>query len=167
MSANVFSPVASRKASAAIVMAVVLAGVVGRGLAMPAVAGDWPQILGPARNGTAAADERLADRWPAGGPPTVWRRPVGGGYAGVAVAGPRVVLFHREGGREVVESLDAATGRAVWTDSHPTTFDLPPLNSTTSRERIWGWSKPREATNATRKEGTSRADYPQASRGRG
>ena len=122
MSANVFSAVASRKAFAAFVMAVVLAGVVGRGLAMPAVAGDWPQILGPARNGTAAADERLADRWPAGGPPTVWRRPVGGGYAGVAVAGPRVVLFHREGGREVVESLDAATGRAVWTDSHPTTF---------------------------------------------
>jgi len=32
--------------------------------------------------------------------------------------------------------------------------DLPPLNSTASRERIWGWSKPREATNATRKEGT-------------
>jgi glycosyltransferase involved in cell wall biosynthesis len=33
-------------------------------------------------------------------------------------------------------------------------FDLPPLNSTTSRERNWEWSKPREATNATRKEGT-------------
>ncbi len=33
-------------------------------------------------------------------------------------------------------------------------IDLPPLNGTTSRERIWGWSKPREATNATRKEGT-------------
>ena len=32
--------------------------------------------------------------------------------------------------------------------------DLPPLNGTASRERIWGWSKPREATNATRKEGT-------------
>ena len=30
----------------------------------------------------------------------------------------------------------------------------PPLNSTTSRERIWGWNKPREAINATRKEGT-------------
>jgi len=35
----------------------------------------------------------------------------------------------------------------------PSKLDLPPLNSTTSRERIWGWSKPREATNATRKEG--------------
>ena len=32
--------------------------------------------------------------------------------------------------------------------------DLPPLNGTASRERIWGCSKPREATNATRKEGT-------------
>jgi hypothetical protein len=32
--------------------------------------------------------------------------------------------------------------------------DLPPLNGTASRERIWGWSKPREAINATRKEGT-------------
>jgi len=44
------------------------------------------------------------------------------------------------------------------TPGHPgiivCTTDLPPLNSTTSRERIWGWSKPREATNATRKEGT-------------
>ena len=33
-------------------------------------------------------------------------------------------------------------------------IDLPPLNGTAPRERIWGWSKPREATNATRKEGT-------------
>ena len=32
--------------------------------------------------------------------------------------------------------------------------DLPPLNGTASRERIWAWSKPREAINATRKEGT-------------
>ena len=31
--------------------------------------------------------------------------------------------------------------------------DLPPLNGTTPRERIWGWSQLREATNATRKEG--------------
>jgi hypothetical protein len=38
--------------------------------------------------------------------------------------------------------------------SKPRPFDLPPLNGTTSRERIWEWSKPREATNATRKEGT-------------
>ncbi len=34
------------------------------------------------------------------------------------------------------------------------TGDLPPFNGTTSRERIWVWSKPKEATNATRKGGT-------------
>ena len=55
-------------------------------------AGDWPQILGPERNGIAAADERLADRWPAAGPREVWRRNVGAGYAGVAVAAGRAML---------------------------------------------------------------------------
>jgi len=35
------------------------------------------------------------------------------------------------------------------------TTDRPPLNGTASRETIWGRSKPREAINATRKEGTS------------
>lgn len=85
-------------------------------------AGDWPQILGPERNGIAAADERLADAWPADGPPVVWRRPVGSGFSGVAVVGTRVVLFHRDDDREVVEVLDAATGASVWSDGHATTF---------------------------------------------
>jgi hypothetical protein len=31
---------------------------------------------------------------------------------------------------------------------------VPLSNGTTSRERVWGWSKPREASSATRKEGT-------------
>lgn len=85
-------------------------------------AGDWPQILGPDRSGVAAADERLAERWPADGPPVVWRRPVGSGFAGVAVVGQRVVLFHRIDDREVVEALDAATGTTLWSDGHATTF---------------------------------------------
>jgi outer membrane protein assembly factor BamB len=87
-----------------------------------AAAGDWPQILGPARNGVAAADERLADRWPEGGPPQVWQRDVGAGVAGVAVVGDRVFLFHRVGERELLEALDAATGETVWSDGHATSF---------------------------------------------
>jgi len=87
-----------------------------------AAAGEWPQILGPARNGIAAADERLADAWPAGGPPVEWRREVGSGYAGVVVADGRGVLFHRLADREVVEAFDPATGKTRWTDGHPTTF---------------------------------------------
>jgi outer membrane protein assembly factor BamB len=87
-----------------------------------ATAGDWPQILGPARNGIAAADERLADRWPEGGPRQVWKRDVGAGVAGVAVAGDRVFLFHRVGDRELLEALDVATGETVWSDGHATSF---------------------------------------------
>jgi outer membrane protein assembly factor BamB len=84
--------------------------------------GDWPQILGPARNGVAAADERLAAAWPAAGPREVWRRPVGPGYAGLAVVGGRAVLFHRAADREVVEALDAATGATLWQADWPTRF---------------------------------------------
>jgi outer membrane protein assembly factor BamB len=91
-------------------------------LAAPARGGDWPQILGPARNGVAAADEKLAAAWPATGPAVVWRRPVGAGYAGLAVAGGRAILFHREADREVVEAVDAATGATLWRAEHATTF---------------------------------------------
>lgn len=87
-----------------------------------ATAGDWPQILGPDRSGIAAADEKLADRWPEAGPPVRWRREVGPGYAGVAVSGDRAVLFHRRGDEEVVETLDTATGRTLWRNAHATRF---------------------------------------------
>ncbi|MEX0586263.1 MAG: alcohol dehydrogenase, partial [Pirellulales bacterium] len=62
----------------------VLAVVVFLGL-RPALGGDWPQILGPNRDGRADG-ERLADRWGPSGPKVRWHRPVGAGYAGVAVS---------------------------------------------------------------------------------
>jgi outer membrane protein assembly factor BamB len=92
-------------------------------VAMPSSAGDWPQILGPGRDGHAAEGEKLAPQWPDGGPPVAWSREVGSGYAGVAVSGGRVFLFHRVGNRELVEALDAATGTTLWQDvGHPTRF---------------------------------------------
>ena len=60
-------------------------------------AGDWPQILGPDRNGVARDETLLA--WGPDGPPTVWKRNVGEGFAGVAVAQDRVIMFHRQGDR--------------------------------------------------------------------
>lgn len=86
-----------------------------------AAARDWPQFLGPARDGRYTGP-LLAASWPADGPRRLWSRPVGAGFAGPAVAGDRVILFHREGGREVVEALDAATGETVWRYDYPTTY---------------------------------------------
>jgi outer membrane protein assembly factor BamB len=90
--------------------------------AWPATGGDWPQILGPDRSGRAAADERLADSWPAAGPKVAWKKTVGSGYAGIAVAEGRAFLFHRQGAKEVLEALDAATGETLWSAGHPTSF---------------------------------------------
>ncbi len=73
---------------------------------LEAAAADWPQFLGPDRNGVYAGPP-LARSWPAAGPKVVWRRPVGEGFAGPVVTGGRVIVFHRIAGEEIVESLDA------------------------------------------------------------
>lgn len=86
-----------------------------------ALAGDWPQILGPHRNGIAE-NESLADSWPEEGPSTVWQRDVGRGFAGVAVADGTVVLFHRIGDKERVEAMKAETGNVLWTADFPATY---------------------------------------------
>lgn len=84
-------------------------------------AGDWPQVLGPHR--TAIADgETLLDTVPKAGPKIVWERPVGSGYAGVAVQGPTAILYHRVDDNEVVEALDIDTGKARWQVQFPTQF---------------------------------------------
>lgn len=88
-------------------------------LAAPALqAGDWPQILGPHRDGVAV-DETLSERWPASGPQEVWKVPVGQGFAGVAVVDSVVYVFHRRGNEEIVEARDAATGDIVWSRPFP------------------------------------------------
>jgi outer membrane protein assembly factor BamB len=84
-------------------------------------ANDWPQYLGPSRNGVYAGPA-LADAWGANGPKAVWRKQVGQGFAGPAVVGNRVILFHRVGNEEVLESLDAATGDSVWRYAYPTRY---------------------------------------------
>jgi len=86
-----------------------------------AEAGEWPQILGPNRNGVAV-DEQLADAWPEAGPKTLWSRPVGSGFAQVAVADGTAILFHRLADEEVIEALDAATGKPRWKAAFPAAY---------------------------------------------
>ena len=81
-------------------------------------AGDWPQILGPERDGIASG-EQLLSAWPARGPREVWKTGVGQGFAGVAVRDNRLVLFHRLGSAEVVEARSATTGAEIWRSEFP------------------------------------------------
>lgn len=90
-------------------------------LAATAPAGDWPQILGPRRNGQAEG-EILAESWPARGPKPRWTHDVGAGFAGPVVSGKRVVIFHRVENEEVVEALDTDTGQRAWRTSFPASY---------------------------------------------
>lgn len=85
------------------------------------LASDWPQILGPNRNGIAGPDERIADAWKTA-PQTVWSHDVGDGFSGVAVAKGIAVVFHRLRDLEVAEGLDAKTGKPIWRAEFPTDF---------------------------------------------
>ena len=86
-----------------------------------AAAGDWPQILGPHRNGIADG-ERLAAGLPDAGPRVVWQRTVGSGYSGPAVSSGRLILFHRQDARAIVLALDARTGKELWQVPFPTQY---------------------------------------------
>ena len=82
---------------------------------------EWPQILGPPRNGIYTGPE-IVPSFPRSGPPSLWTRDVGAGFAGPAVVGDRLVLFHRVNNRETVEAMDANTGKTVWKLDYPTSY---------------------------------------------
>lgn len=84
-------------------------------------AGDWPQILGPQRNGVAES-ESLADSWPDGKPKQLWRRRIGTGFAAPVIVGDAVFLFHRAGDSEIIERIKLSTGESQWMEDAPTTF---------------------------------------------
>ncbi|MSO52969.1 MAG: alcohol dehydrogenase [Acidobacterium sp.] len=85
------------------------------------VAQDWPQILGPGRNGIYTGPPIVAS-FPGTGPPLLWKRNIGAGFAGPAVMAGKLVLFHRVNNRETVEAMDAATGKTAWTFDYATSY---------------------------------------------
>jgi outer membrane protein assembly factor BamB len=84
-------------------------------------ANDWPQFLGPNRDGVYHG-RPLADSWPSSGPRVVWQKNMGQGFSGPVVTEGRVLVFHRLGDREVVESLDAQKGTTQWKYDYPTAY---------------------------------------------
>jgi outer membrane protein assembly factor BamB len=90
-------------------------------LAITAHAGDWPQILGPNRDGHAAG-EKLPDKFPAAGFKPEWTYTLGAGYSGPAVVGKQVIVFHRIGEEEIVEAIDLTAGKRIWRTAFLATY---------------------------------------------
>lgn len=103
------------------------------------MADDWPQWLGPDRDGTWHEQGVIAE-FPETGPGVRWRVPVGLGYSGPSVADGKVFLMDyvkSDGelinnpamavplkGRERVLCLDAETGKKIWEDAVGRDYEL-------------------------------------------
>jgi len=85
------------------------------------MAADWPQLLGPARNGICT-ESNLTLSWPKEGPRVLWKRPVGAGWSAPVVASGHTFVFHRSGGEEVLECLGAADGKSIWRSGYATHY---------------------------------------------
>jgi outer membrane protein assembly factor BamB len=86
-----------------------------------AVTADWPRFLGPG-NHPVSSETKLDHALPAEGPKKVWEVSKGSGYACPAIAGGKVVLFHRVADRETVDCLEPETGKRFWTFSYPVVY---------------------------------------------
>jgi outer membrane protein assembly factor BamB len=103
-------------------------------------ADDWPQWLGPRRDGVWR-ETGVVDRFPEGGAKVRWRVPVAGGYAGPAVAGGRVFVTdwipagdgkpapdatgrRVRAGRERVHCLNEADGATLWTHEYDCPYGI-------------------------------------------
>ena len=102
-----------------------LVGLVWSSIAVPLLnASDWPQFLGPQRNGTS--DEKgLAPRIPSNGLPILWEKAVGKGYAAPSIQGGKLILFQREGNEETIAALDVESGMQRWRYAYPSHYRDP------------------------------------------
>src|SRR5271166_3683808 len=85
------------------------------------IAADWPQYLGPNRD-SKSAETGLARSWPKDGPRIVWQKKAGSGWSGAVVSGDKAILFHRVDTDEVVECVEADTGKELWKTSYHTRY---------------------------------------------
>ncbi|MBS0207037.1 MAG: PQQ-like beta-propeller repeat protein [Planctomycetes bacterium] len=69
------------------------------------LADDWPQWMGPQRDGVWR-ETGIVETFPTNGPPVRWRVKVGGGYAGPAVVGDRVYVTDKQLSRGAQDSPD-------------------------------------------------------------
>lgn len=80
--------------------------------AEPAAGADWPQFRGIERDGISP-EKGLLRSWPEGGPKVLWKKPLGSGFASIAISGDRLYTMAVEGETESALCFDA-TGKEIW-----------------------------------------------------
>jgi outer membrane protein assembly factor BamB len=103
-------------------------------------ADDWPQWLGPLRDGVWR-EHGIVSSFPASGPVFRWKTPIGAGYASPAVVGDRVYVTDRTlasgaknpasafarnavDGKEGISCLDDKTGKVLWRHEYSCSYEV-------------------------------------------
>lgn len=100
-------------------------------------ADDWPQWLGPQRDGVWR-ETGILEKFPEGGPKLRWKTEIGAGYAGPSVARGRVYVADRflkaasqaPGGKGIIQGterivcLGEADGQILWKHEYDCPYDL-------------------------------------------
>lgn len=118
--------------TAFVLACVAAAGNVGNGA-------DWPQWMGPERNGIWN-EKGVVRSIPEDGLPVKWRLPIAGGYAGPAVADGKVYVCDyvatsgdvqynagaadKRTGKERVLCVDSRTGEIVWSHEYDCNYEV-------------------------------------------
>ena len=119
---------------------------------------NWPQWLGPQRDGVWR-ETGIVEKFPEGGPKVLWRVKISGGYTGPAVVEGKVYVIDRQvadqaavpgsafargviAGTERVLCLDAATGKQLWEHRYDCTYTMsystgPRCTPLVSDGKVW------------------------------
>ena len=102
----------------------------------------WTDFRGPSRDGHYR-ERPILTAWPASGLKSIWKQPVGGGYASFVIARGRAFTIEQRGPEEVVAAYEVATGRELWTNAWAAEFrefmggDGPRATPTWSDGRVY------------------------------
>ncbi|HXJ61374.1 MAG TPA: PQQ-binding-like beta-propeller repeat protein [Verrucomicrobiae bacterium] len=80
-------------------------------------ASDFPQFMGPNRNGLLSGP-RLGTNWSSAPPQLLWRQEVGAAWSGFAVSGPFAVTQEQRGEEELAVCYDLLTGKPRWSHAN-------------------------------------------------
>ena len=108
--------------SSRLILPLLLGAVLLRPAVATAATADWPQWLGPDRNGHVASGVTAPATLPKE-LKAVWKVSSGGGFSAPVVAGGKLVYLDENGSREIAHCLDAATGKELWQIDYADRFE--------------------------------------------
>jgi len=82
----------------------------------------WPSLNGPTGH-NGSYETELNWSWKGDKPDELWRCEVGNGYGSPVVVPDHLVVLHRVGDEEFIESFQPETGKSQWQYRYPTTYE--------------------------------------------